>query len=70
MNTPIPDDPFAFHESEIRRLEKELKAARKIVEKYREIYHDHGDYCNHFRCSCGYEEAQKLLKELDEARRG
>jgi hypothetical protein len=33
MNEPIPDDPFAYHEFEIRRLEKELKAAREVVSR-------------------------------------
>ena len=82
MNTPIPDDPFAFHESEIRRLEKELEAACQHVEalcKERTLYRDRArelekvveaarDYIEN-NCLRAHMKLNAALINLDEARR-
>ena len=76
MNTPIPDDPFAFHESEIRRIEKELEAACQHVEalcKDRTLYRVVADRAREFENITSTSNRIALveaLKELDEARRG
>ena len=79
MNEPIPDDPFAYHEFEIRRLEKELKAARGVVDAAR-VHHvvlykrpifkgiQDETYIPCECCIC--EGILKALKIYDEARRG
>jgi len=54
----------------VEELVTELKAAREVVEYFRDWNNDHTDSCNRDPCDCGYDEAIRTLKTYDEARRG
>ena len=55
------------------RLIQELRAARVVVEHFRE-WTDHSDECDihqdNLPCDCGYVKDLEVLKKYDEARRG
>ena len=71
MNEPIPDDTFAYHEFEIRRLEKELKAAREVVIYATNVlrFTPHAvAACYSTKCECFHAPLAESIARYDEAR--